>query len=129
MICPRDGKLLTPTRIDSAGLKIEALECTECTGHWLENQDLHRVEEAVDITLHEWRHLPGAETQGKLLFCIRCKPRELMDKVLSQRDHRVVMDVCPSCKGVWLDYGELEAIQQKGLFAALKDVIGFLARS
>lgn len=129
MRCPRDSEPLTAAQIDAAGAQLAAYQCRQCTGHWMEPDQLKQVEQAIDIRLLEWRHLPGVETQGKLLFCPRCRPRLLMDKVLSKRDQRVVMDVCPGCKGVWLDYGELEAIQSKGLLAALADVMGFIARS
>ncbi len=128
--CPRDAQPLTPAIIDASGVAVRAFECQECTGHWLEAEDLKEVEQSVEIHLSEWKHLPGVETQGQILVCPRCRqPRMLMDKVLSKRDHRVVMDVCSNCKGVWLDYGELEAIMRKGLFGALADVLGFLARS
>jgi len=127
--CPRDSRPLTAAIIDASGVAIRAFECLECTGHWLESDDLKEVEQSVDVHLSEWKHLPGVETQGRILLCPRCQPRVFMEKVLSKRDHRVVMDVCSRCKGVWLDYGELEAIMRKGLFSALADVLGFLARS
>ena len=37
----------------------------------------------------------------------------------------VELDYCERCRGVWLDGGELEAIERKGLFAALADVLRF----
>jgi Zn-finger nucleic acid-binding protein len=42
-----------------------------------------------------------------------------MEKVVSQEDPKVVMDVCPTCRGVWLDGGELEAIQKVGILPFL----------
>jgi Zn-finger nucleic acid-binding protein len=42
-----------------------------------------------------------------------------MEKVESHEDRSVVMDFCPKCKGVWLDCGELHAIQQEGVLSAL----------
>ena len=47
--------------------------------------------------------------------CPRCAdPRIIMDKVVSSRDKRVVMDVCGQCHGVWLDRAELELIAERG---------------
>ncbi|HEY8206509.1 MAG TPA: zf-TFIIB domain-containing protein [Myxococcaceae bacterium] len=130
MNCPRDSVPLQPVSIDAAGVAVQAFRCATCTGHWLEHDDLKRVEQSVDIRLLDWRHLPGVDTNTRLLFCPRCKdPRILMDKVVSSRDKRVVMDVCGQCTGVWLNHGELEAIRQKGLISALADVLQFVAKS
>ncbi len=130
MNCPRDTVPLKPTPIDASGVTVPAFRCATCTGHWLEQDDLKKVEQSVDIRLLDWRHLPGMDTNTKLLFCPRCKdPRIVMDKVVSSRDKRVVMDVCGQCHGVWLNHGELEAIRQKGLVSALADVLRFVTKA
>ncbi len=126
MKCPRDQKPLTAVTHEAAGVAVRALFCDTCTGHWLESDALKSVEQVVDIRLLDWKHLPGIETQGRILFCPRCPGQKPMDKVVSQRDQRVVMDLCPTCRGVWLDYGELEAIQSKGLLSAIADVLRFI---
>jgi Zn-finger nucleic acid-binding protein len=51
-----------------------------------------------------------------------------MRKVPSPNDKKVVMDVCPTCNGVWLDGGELAALREKGPFAALADLLRFLLK-
>ena len=126
MKCPRCQIPLTPGRVDAAGLNLQAFNCSQCTGHWISLHDLHEVEQVVDVRLVNWKQLPGVETQGRILFCPSCPGQKPMDKVVSIRDQRVVMDVCGSCNGVWLDYGELEAIQRKGLLASLADIVRFL---
>src|SRR5579871_2901259 len=97
MKCPRCRVPLTTSRIDAAGVEVEAANCSECTGHFISLDDLHAVEQVVDIRLVKWRHLPGVETQGRILFCPRCTGLKAMDKVVSDRDQRVVMDVCGTC--------------------------------
>lgn len=129
MNCPRCGIPLKSDRIDAAGVVVEASNCAECTGHWISLDALHAVEQVVDIHLLKWRHLPGIETQGRILFCPRCPGQKPMDKVVSDRDQRVVMDVCSACHGVWLDYGELEAIQSKGLLGSLADIVRFIQKA
>lgn len=124
--CPRCHVPLQKSREEAGEESIEALRCPECTGHWVQIDALHALEQVVDVRLIEWHRLPGEETQGKILFCPRCPGQKAMDKVVSRRDQRVVMDHCLACDGVWLDYGELEAIQQKNLFAALADVFSFI---
>lgn len=32
------------------------------------------------------------------------------ERLVSRSDHRVTIDCCPACKGIWLDNGELEII-------------------
>lgn len=128
MKCPRCLVPLAESRIDAAGVPVQAFDCRKCTGHFLALADLKTVESVVDVKLLKWRNLPGLETQGALLFCPRCPGQKPMDKIVSLRDQRVIMDVCHGCDGVWLDRGELEAIQQRGLLGALSDIVDFLRR-
>ena len=126
MKCPRCLVAMTSSRLDMAGLFIDAHDCAQCTGHFIGFADLKAVESVVDVRLLKWRNIPGVETQGQVLFCPRCPGIKPMDKIVSDRDQRVVMDVCHHCDGVWLDRGELEAIQQRGLLGTLADIIGVL---
>ena len=119
---------MTASRLDMGGLEIDAQDCRKCTGHFIGFKDLKAVESVVDVRLLKWRNLPGIETQGRTLFCPNCPGIKPMDKIISERDRRVVMDVCHSCDSVWLDRGELEAIQQKGLLGALADIINFVRK-
>lgn len=127
MHCPRDRKALTRVTHELPGGAVEALTCPACTGNWLEAEALRSVERVVDVTLLGWIRLPGVETQAMMLFCPRCPGQKPMDKVVSERDQRVVMDLCPDCRGVWLDYGELEAIHTKGLLSAIADLFKLVA--
>jgi len=120
---------MTQGPVDAAGLDLAAHTCAKCTGHWIALDDLRAAEQVVDVRLVHWKHLPGIETQGVLLFCPKCPGQKPMDKVVSIRDQRVVMDVCGTCNGVWLDYGELEAIQRKGLLSSLADIISFIRKN
>jgi Zn-finger nucleic acid-binding protein len=124
--CPRCQKPLASAAERAGDVPVETLRCPECTGHWVSRQTLRALEEVVEVRLVEWHRLPGVETQGRTLFCPRCPGHKPMDKVVSPRAQKVVMDVCPTCDGVWLDYGEWEAISQKGLFSTLVDVVSFI---
>lgn len=35
------------------------------------------------------------------------------DKLEARTEHDVTIDICPTCRGIWLDEGELEAINKK----------------
>src|SRR5206468_4358296 len=103
MKCPRCRVPLKDGKIDAAGLLIDAANCIDCTGHFVSVDDLKAIESVVDVRLVKWRQLPGIETQGRILFCPRCTGEKPMDKIVSVRDQRVVMDVCHNCRGLWLD--------------------------
>lgn len=47
--------------------------------------------------------------------CPTCTPQTTLKKYEHERDQTVVVDVCPKCKGVWLDGGELKTIQVESL--------------
>jgi len=113
---------MTQVRLD----EVEALQCLQCEGHWLEEADLRQLESTVNVRLFEWRKLPPEEVQARELACPRCEPREVMKKVRSERDRHVLLDVCERCRGVWLDGGELRAIQEMGLVAAVSDAVRFI---
>lgn len=128
MKCPRCLVPMTASRLDMAGLIINADDCSQCTGHFIGFADLKAVESVVDIRLLKWTNLPGVETQGRVLFCPKCTGLKPMEKIVSERDQRVVMDVCHLCDSVWLDRGELEAIQQRGLLGTLADIIAMVRK-
>jgi len=122
MNCPRCDEVMTPVRPD----EVEALQCPRCQGHWVEGANFRQLEATVDVRLFEWRTLPSEEVQARELACPRCEPREVMTKVRSERDRHVLLDVCERCHGVWLDKGELRAIQEMGLVAAVSDAVRYI---
>lgn len=116
---------MTPVRPDD----VEAQQCPECEGHWLEGAALRQLESTVNVTLFEWRKLPPEELQLRDVACPRCRPKRVMKKVRSERDRHVLLDVCEQCHGVWLDGGELRAIQEMGLVAAVSDAVRFILKT
>jgi len=44
----------------------------------------------------------------KVLICPRCK-----SKLNKLKKNNVVIDICPSCHGIWLDDGEIEKLVTK----------------
>jgi Zn-finger nucleic acid-binding protein len=129
MNCPRCLTALVRFRLQGGGREIDAQRCASCTGHWFEGSDLHSLEETVEVVLFNWLKLPGQETQARTLFCPRCTPPKVMDKVMNGHDSRVVMDVCGGCHGVWLDDGELQAIQRRNVLSAVVDAVRFIGKS
>jgi Zn-finger nucleic acid-binding protein len=126
MNCPRCDKVMTEKLLEDG---VRAQECPRCQGHWLEGEGLRRVETTVAVRVIEWRKLPPEELQLREVACTRCRPRRVMKKVRSERDRHVLLDVCETCHGVWLDGGELRAIQEMGLVAAVIDAVQYIART
>lgn len=126
MNCPRCSLPLRDVTPDLEMPDVHGLGCSQCGGHWLSQTDLHRLEQVVDVSWVELRHIPPPELQSELLTCPRCSPARHLNKVQSDRDRKVVLDACEHCHGVWLDGGELHAIQEKGFVSALLDAVRFL---
>lgn len=66
----------------------------------------------------EWKKVQRAKLDAKRaaearspaqLECPRCDGR-----LVEREFHDVKVDVCPKCKGIWLDHGELELLAHVG---------------
>jgi Zn-finger nucleic acid-binding protein len=126
MNCPRCDKVMAQVRTKEG---VPVLRCPKCQGHWMEGEDLKVLEGTVEARMVEWRRLPSPEVQAREIHCPRCRPHLTLKKVKNERDRHVLLDVCEQCQGVWLDGGELEAIQRMGLVRMLVDAVRFIART
>lgn len=129
MDCPRCRVEMEEVTPDPELDDIAALQCPRCKGHWLEQEDLHRLEAVTEVHWFEVRHIPPRALQDELLTCPRCTPARHLLKLKSERDHKVIMDGCSHCRGVWLDGGELHAIQHKSVLGALVDAVRYLVKT
>ncbi len=121
--CPRCTTQLTVNKFEKydEDITLSTLDvdkCESCGGIWFDKDELEHVHNTIEITLVEIRKIPDSEKQNQPLSCPKCESIT-MEKVQNTRDENVIMDVCPSCKGVWLDSGELKAIQQESFFRTL----------
>jgi Zn-finger nucleic acid-binding protein len=117
MRCPRDGAELA-SRIYEANVEID--ECPTCRGTFLDDGELQRIQAAVERDHHKELAAPvnfsaeerEAERQESmpLVACPKC------DHTMERRRYGLgsmtVIDVCPQGDGIWLDRGELEALEQ-----------------
>lgn len=101
LACPRDATPLRPFTMD--GITVDA--CPKCRGHWLDATELARV--TNDEELERLAHV--SLTTGKLV-CPRCTAG-----LGTGRIEGVEVDPCPSCRGVWLDSGEIRDAQRQVL--------------
>jgi Zn-finger nucleic acid-binding protein len=106
--CPRDGARLVSVDLD--GLHLDT--CPVCAGLWFDLGELRRAEELEDHDLHWleftlWRDEGSFELTPTPMRCPRCSER--LGSAL-YHDTGVLVHMCPSCEGTWLDHGDLEFI-------------------
>ena len=108
LTCPRDGSLLRSNAVGSA----EVFVCDSCHGLWISGYDMASL---MRSPYESWK-LPWPEKAGgasttvdNTVRCL-CTSRSLMT-TLSRKG--VAVDVCPECRALWFDGGELEQVIRK----------------
>lgn len=103
MLCPRcNDYRLKERKIGSLELRVD--QCPECRGTWFERNELTK---AFDSAAKELDILDDHERL--YVNCPTCKNKPLYAFKYPQTF--VVIDMCRSCKGVWLDVNELREIK------------------
>lgn len=116
MKCPVDGEELQETVWES-DYAVDV--CPRCGGLWLDRGELEAIEESRerDYT-DELLRMPdlgyaayalALQKQNRQLACPNCGAR--LETREYARCSQVMIDACPKCHGVWLDRGELEALE------------------
>lgn len=100
MYCPRDK-----TNLIAKDIKHHQVNyCSSCKGLWLPGDIVPSLlSSSANGRIRNLQH-----TTGSPLSC----PGQCAT-LLEMRINGIVMDVCPSCGGVWLDRGEIEAVVKK----------------
>jgi Zn-finger nucleic acid-binding protein len=116
LTCPRDGAHLIETRYEA---DVEVDQCPTCRGIFLDEGELRRIQDAVERDYrrekneapeHTARAYDAAVARSEAaLPCPDCGGE--MEREEYAHTSQVYIDVCPECRGVWLDAGELEAIE------------------
>ncbi len=112
--CPRDGSSLSP-EVYEADIEIDA--CGQCGGVWLDKGELEQIQRTVERdhgSLLDRPHdptggLPSSPVPRPRISCPKCAAE--MDARPYGMGSMVVIDVCPDGCGIWLDQGELEALE------------------
>lgn len=139
MKCPIDGGALAPQTYEA---NIEVDQCGSCGGMWLDPKELERIQDTQDRDYsEEIKQLPDLVGQAYAMALAKSKPAvscPKCDQTMERREHgscsQVMIDVCPHCRGIWLDKGEIDALEvffertsaeteevRHGFFARLKD--------
>ncbi len=106
MNCPACDGLLC--QIEYEGLPIHT--CPACGGEWVEGKCLRAIERRrhVEVPDHadDAVERPAREVAR---VCPACGV--VMQKARYGKQRDIILDQCGQCRGIWLDRGELEAVQ------------------
>jgi Zn-finger nucleic acid-binding protein len=88
----------------------EVDRCASCGGVWF---DEHELRALLDEGPRDLKPLAGGSDRGHGARRGRC-PRDAEEllPVHSARNPDVVVDTCPTCRGIWLDAGELDRLRE-----------------
>ncbi|MFO0564419.1 MAG: zf-TFIIB domain-containing protein [Polyangiaceae bacterium] len=115
--CPRDGSALEPKTYEA---KIEVDACPTCGGVWLDHGELEAIQEARENDYSKTlENLPDsvarsinkvAQLSTTPIQCLACGTE--MDTREYAYCSQIVIDTCPESCGIWLDAGELQALEK-----------------
>lgn len=104
--CPKCFVAANREEVEIFGPNIQIDICPKCNGVWLDHGEINKLLKDKKLSDYLTKNI-GTQSKSKLV-CPRCGG--LMD--LEHADD-VVVDVCLTCNGVWLDAGELEDLKAK----------------
>lgn len=116
MNCPHCHAALK-TKTYEADVTVDA--CPQCGGLWLERGELMQIAETVqrdyshllverDVTVDDSFELARQKARPDIR-CPKCSGE--MTKQECRYGSLVMADVCPRCRGMWLDRGELQTLE------------------
>ena len=116
MKCPLDGHELARQRYEA---DIDIDKCPECGGIWLDHKELERIQDTREHDYSdEIKQIPNLVNQAYAMALARSKPTvqcPSCGQEMERREHgscsQVMIDVCSSCRGIWLDNGEINALE------------------
>ncbi len=91
--------------IETFGPNIIIDVCPKCKGIWLDKGELGKLLKDKELTNYLTKHI-GTKSRSPMI-CPRCG--NIMD---IEKAEEIEVDVCLTCKGVWLDEGELEKLKE-----------------
>ena len=116
MECPRDHGPLTKTNYEA---DIEVDSCPDCGGIWLDKGELEAIEETLENDyIEELEKFPNyvgnayamaLQKKAAEITCPNCQTT--MERKEYAYTSQIMIDKCPKCHGIWLDKGELEALE------------------
>jgi hypothetical protein len=86
---------------------------------WLDCQELEQIQGTFEHDhADQLKQLPDLVGKAYAMALARSRPEihcPRCDRAMERREHggcsQILIDVCPQCRGIWLDKGELEALE------------------
>lgn len=120
LYCPKCQGPLDERTLAATGVRVDS--CPSCRGMWFERDELAAHSAAV-----EGRLVPPADAGVSARRCPACAVPMTRFRYSGTQ---VVVDMCDVCRGVWLDVGELKALEAPpadeggGFLGLLKGLFG-----
>ncbi|MBU1537178.1 zf-TFIIB domain-containing protein [Myxococcota bacterium] len=116
MRCPHDGSTMGK-RIYEADIEID--QCPDCMGIFLDTDELQEIQSTVEknYDAKKLKRPDKAAAAFEVQRQLESKPIQCpnCEETMSKKEHgftsQIVVDICPFCRGLWLDAGELEALE------------------
>ena len=121
MKCPIDNTELKQQEYER---KVMVDSCKTCNGMWLDQWELKAIQankgknyqaelEKMPDLINK-SHLQALEKNRPLLNCPKCADTGKTIE-MDRREHvycsQIMVDVCHDCQGIWLDNGEVQALE------------------
>jgi len=116
IVCVKCTSVLDRTTI--GGVEVDI--CPQCGGIWLDRGELEKLGATDNSELDNLRSALGVETKVPPVPSENTSPCPVCDGSLHEyKLGNIQVDICDTCKGIWLDKGEfdqaLAVIKDKGL--------------
>jgi uncharacterized protein len=91
---------------------VEVDECRQCKGVWFDKDELRQAKDFMDSDLHwmdfeVWKHADQFKGGASPLVCVACEKPMVS---VNYGETAVLIDYCPSCRGIWLEDQEFKKI-------------------
>jgi Zn-finger nucleic acid-binding protein len=103
--CPRCWVEMVKEKVPVIGRDVVIDVCPNCGGVFLDKDEILRITGNRGLNRYLTKYL-GIDSDSQLI-CPACGGLMDGEKVSEE----VIVDVCLTCKGIWLDAGELERIK------------------
>ncbi len=108
MNCPRCQLELVPGDVQG----VEVARCRDCGGIWFDEEGFRAAKELADpsvawLEVDLWKEHERFALGSRKEACPQCDGTMA---ALRYGDTAVEIDVCPACRGIWLDAGEFENV-------------------
>jgi Zn-finger nucleic acid-binding protein len=121
MKCPIDNTELKEIEYERS-IKVD--KCDACSGMWLHDWELKAIQaNKGNYYADEIKKLPDVVNQSFLQAIDKSRPlincpictKDNNPVQMERREHgycsQIMIDVCPNCNGIWLDKGEIKALE------------------